>query len=158
MSGTIKVDVQGLTELQFALKRWPVEVNGYLQSAGKEAASDVLNTVGLQRYPQSGPGNQPPAPYWERGYGMVRSTYGPAQRRDSSQRYGTRWTVRQAGYGTEIGNNASYARYLGGEEQAGWAAAIGWRKLSDVVEDKMTSITAVYDAWVNKLLRSLGLL
>jgi hypothetical protein len=60
-------------------------------------------------------------------------------------------------YGVVIANNASYAQYVHGENQARVMEAIGWRKLSDVVVEKLELIKGVYQAWVDKLLRDLGL-
>jgi hypothetical protein len=37
-------------------------------------------------------------------------------------------------------------------------ATIGWRKLFDVAKEKKAQITKIYQTWVNKTLREIGLL
>jgi hypothetical protein len=56
-----------------------------------------------------------------------------------------------------IGNRASYASYLGGDNQVGWAAGVGWRKLSEVAREKISEITRIYNAWIERLIKKVGL-
>ncbi len=150
----IKVEITGLKELEAAIQKFPRESQKYLSAAGKEAASKViLPTEGLKKYPPSTAANAPPTPYYIRG----RGTQYASRNNMSSERLGTQFYVKSANYQTEIGNRASYAKYVVGEEQAHWMGPIGWRKLKDVAEEKMTNIVKVFDAWVNKLLKDVGL-
>jgi hypothetical protein len=151
----IKVEVEGLEELQRAIERFPREVEKYLGAAGLQAANKVvLPTEGLKKYPPATGANAPPPPYYIRGRG---TQYASGRNSGKSERYGTRWYAKRNGYGTEIGNTASYARWLAGDEQARHMAPKGWRKLTEVVEEKMPEIIKVYQAWVDKLLVAVGL-
>jgi hypothetical protein len=157
--GDIRVEVVGIEKVQAGLKRFPLEVSRYLQAAGLEAAKNVIfSEQGMKRYPPETSANQAPAPYYVRGRGMVRLRGGVEVNDYKSERFGTQWYATPKGaYGTEIGNRAGYARYLAGEEQARWAGARGWRKLVEVVDEKMDAIRAVYQGWVDKLIKELEL-
>jgi hypothetical protein len=156
----IKIDVQGIEKLIDSLEKYPREIKKYLQAAGKEAGSRViLPTEGLKKYPAATAANQPPTPYYIRGRGMQRAgRRKPAYNDMRSERFGTQWYVKNAeSMSTEIGNRASYAQYVSGEEQARALEKIGWRKLLDVAQEKLTDITRVYQTWVDKLIKDLGL-
>jgi hypothetical protein len=151
----IRIEVQNLDKLQRAIEKFPRAAGKYMQGAGKEAASRViLPTEGLKKYPPATAANAPPVPYYIRGRGMQY-----ANRNDGrSERFGTQWYVKAADkFSTEIGNRASYSQHLSGDNQAGHMAPKGWRKLTEVVGEKMTAITAVYNAWIDKLLKDVGL-
>jgi hypothetical protein len=151
---SLSVTVTGLDLVQEAFARWPQQVTGYLASAGKEGAEEILTTTGLRSYPGAGPGNAPPTPYYVRGQG---TQY--ASRNDGrSERYGTQFYVESQAYTTTVGNRASYARWLAGEEQARHMAAIGWRKLLEVAEEKLPKLEAIYQGWIDKMLKDLGLI
>lgn len=151
----IKVTVQGADKLKANLDKFPRQISKYLQAAGKEAASlEIFPTEGLKKYPPLSAANQPPTPYYIRGQG----TQTASGNKQESERAGTQWYVKPAEkFGTEIGNRASYGRWLYGEGQAQAMGRIGWRKLVEVVDEKMTRITERYQAWVNKLIKDLGL-
>lgn len=154
MTETIHVEVQGLDKLQAALRRFPQQSQRYLQAAGEEAGKDLLKVEGLQKYPPETAANMPPTPYYIRGRG---TEYGYGNK-GNSERLGTQWYTKPAlPYGTEIGNRASYAPYVHGDEQARAMARIGWRKLFDVAMERLPQITKVYQKWVDKLLHDIGL-
>ena len=185
----IRILVEGADKLSQALKQFPRETKRYIQAAGKEAASEVLNTQGLQRYPPATEANQPgrisiatqePMGYYQRGKGWwypvmrksegytgiarnttrtIRRATGVAGYRlqPTSERYGTQFYTKADGYATEIGNRASYARWLAGDDQAQLSAARGWRRLLDVVQKKLPRIMEIYDGWVAKLIKDLKL-
>ena len=154
MANEIKITVVGLDKVLAALSKFPNQIAKYVTQAGDEAANRViLNERGLKKYPPATSANMPPTPYYIRGRGMQYKTYNT----NSSERLGTQWYVKKAGLGTEIGNRASYARYVVGEEQALFMAPKGWRKLYEVAMEKKDKIKAVYQAWINKLIRDLGL-
>ena len=161
----IKIQVIGLDKVMAKLNRFPREIARYLGQAGEEAAKRViLNTVGLQRYPPGGPGApQPFKSEKSRRYffyalkaGLIEVPYRRGQS-PGSERYGTQFYVKTEGYTTEIGNRASYAWLLGGENQSAYMAARGWRKLVEVAKEKMSQITKVYQAWIDKLIHDLKL-
>jgi len=156
----IHIEIRGIENLKLALSRFPQMAARYLQAAGQEAAKDIiLPTEGLQKYPPETVANFPPTPYYIRGRGMQRAGIRkPAYNDGSSERYGTQFTVeRYGGMSTKIGNRASYAKYLAGEQQAAAMGRIGWRKLFEVANEKLPQIRIVFQAWVNKLLINTGL-
>jgi len=166
----IQIKPEGIDKIKAAFNKFPREIAQYLSAAGKEAASRVIfPTVGIKRYP--------PKKYFSREAAYGKPFFSDKQRRAffaglkdgsvdvpyrrgrsaSSERYGTQWYANRKGAGTEIGNRASYAPLLGGDKQSRMAKMIGWRKLTDVVDEKMEDITKVYQAWVDKLISKLGL-
>jgi len=165
---TISVRVIGLDKIIKAFDRFPLEIRKNMNQAGSEAAKRViLKTEGLQKYPPGGPG-APQAQNWtdkQRRYffwalnaGIIEVPYRRGQS-PGSQRAGTQWYVESSGaMNTLIGNRASYAPYLHGREsQSPYMANRGWRKLWDVAQEKVKDIGKVYQAWVNKTIKDLGL-
>lgn len=150
----LEVELKGLDKLNKALKQFPKKVIKNLGAAGKEAAEDViLPTEGLRNYPPETAANKPPTPFYIRGVG----TQTQSRNYLNSERLGTKWNVTSRGYETKVSNPASYARYVHGEEQAGAMAEIGWKKLYDTAKKKLKQITRVYQGWVDKTLRDVGL-
>jgi hypothetical protein len=152
----ITIKIEHAEELTAAFRQFPEQANKYLAQAGKEAGSRIiLPTEGLKRYPSATGANSPPTPYYVRGVGMqyMRGN------NNKSERYGTKFYVSSTRPGvTEIGNVASYAPYLADEElQAQAMGAKGWRKLQEVAEEKIDEITEVYNLWVEKLIKDIGL-
>lgn len=154
MADSIRIQVEGLEELQKALKKFPTQTKKHTQAAANEAIKRViLPTQGLQKYPPMTAANAPPEPYYIRG----RGTQTLKGNKGNSQRLGTQWYTKAQGTGVELGNRATYAPFVHGEEQARAMERIGWRKLIDVINDKMPAIVKVYQAWVDKLLKGCGL-
>ena len=157
--------LESIDKLLLALKRFPQQVKRNLGAAGLEAVKRVIFPVqGLKRYPPGGPGApQPFKSDKQRRYFFAALKRGeievPYRRGQSpnSEKYGAMWYSKSQGYATEVGNRSSYARYLGGTEQSAYMAKRGWRKLFDIVEEKMDSIRAIYQSWINKTLKDLGL-
>ncbi len=150
----LKIEIKGLDKFMKAMDRFPKKVMKNLGAAGKEAADSViLPTEGMQNYPPETAANLPPAPYYVRGRGTQTASgnYG------NSERLGTKWNVTRRGFQTSISNPASYARWVHGEEQAAAMGAIGWKKLYDTAKKKLSRIQKVYQAWVDKTLREVGL-
>ncbi len=151
----VHIKVVGIEKLQAALHKFPREIARYLSQAGESAAKDVVfKEEGLKKYPPQTAANAPPFPYYKRGVGTQTSQW---HNTGSSEKYGTQWYVKKEGMGTLIGNRASYGIYVGGDKQPAHMKAKGWRKLVDVVTEKIPEITAIYQKWVNKLLKDLGL-
>ena len=151
----LKIEVKGLDILMRKFKQFPEEIKSHLSQAGDEAAERVLlPTEGLKKYPPQTAANEPPTPYYIRGRGMQYKTRNAM----NSERLGTRWYVKSADLKTTIGNSASYAKWVHGDDtQAKAMANIGWKKLFETAKDKVTEITKVYQGWVNKLLKDLNL-
>lgn len=150
----INIEVEGLDKVIAKLHKFPVEIAKNFSAAGAEAAKDViLPTEGLQNYPPSTSANEPPVPYYIRGRGTQYAT----RNLMTSERLGTRWVVERKGFSTIVGNPVSYSRYVHGDEQARWMKAIGWKKLFDVAKEKIGDIKRVYQAWIDKTIKDLGL-
>ena len=76
----------------------------------------------------------------------------------NSENLGKQWTTKREGWTVRIGNRASYAKWVHGEDtQARKMAEKGWRKLYEVAKEKVGEIQNVYSAWVTKTLNDLGL-
>lgn len=157
----LQVKIDGADELEKAIAQYPRQSARYLKAAGNEAAKKViLTTEGLKKYPPATVANRPPTPYYKRGYGMQRAGRRKPEYNDmKSENLGKQFYVQgtMGGYATEIGNRASYADYVVGEGQAHFMKPKGWRKLREVAEEKIIEITQVYNGWVQKLLRDIGL-
>jgi hypothetical protein len=155
MSDFIKIEVKGLDILVAKLDQFKHEIQSGIKGASEEASREVLDTVGLRRYPESTAANQPPAPYYIRGRG---TQYKSGANNYKSENYGKQWTTKvTGGWNITIGNRASYAPYLAGEQQSHVMAAIGWRKLIDVAREKVVKVVAIYDAWVARTIKRIGL-
>ena len=149
------IEIHGLDRLQAAFEKFPQRVVRNLTQAAHESATDhILPTVGLQHYPPETAANRPPTPYYIRGTGTQTSAWHNTLK---SQNLGKQWHVRRFGVGAKIGNRASYSEHVHGEKQAGHMAKIGWRKLFEVAKEKVPAIQKVYNNWVAKTLRDLGI-
>jgi hypothetical protein len=154
MPDAIDLKVKGLDKLVKAFDKFPREITKNMAQAGEQAAEDViLKTKGTANYPPSTAANQPPTPYYIRGIGTQYAT----RNLGNSENMGKQWTVKSQGFNTKIDNAASYAKWVHGQDQARAMARIGWRKIFDVAKEKITPITKVYQRWVDKTIRRLGL-
>lgn len=152
---SIRVEVRGLDKLLPKMEKIGDKLNVTLQNAALESERTILDTEGLRKYPPETAANREPYPFYERGRGTWTR---PGYNTGKSERYGTKWTTKRINYGAIIGNSASYAKYLGGEEQNRVMAAYGWRRLFDVAREKKDEIQKVFQGWVNRLLKELDLL
>ena len=154
MPDFISIEVKNADVLKKAIERFPTHTARYLGMAGKESADRViLTTQGLKKYPPLSEANTPPTPYYIRGRGMQYKTRNTL----SSQRLGTKWYARQEGLNFAIGNPVSYAIFVHGERQPAHMATKGWRKLTEVAEEKQSQIKDVYERWIDKLVKDVGL-
>jgi hypothetical protein len=150
----LTIKVEGLDELMAKFDQFPKVITRNLAAAGKQAASRViLPTEGLKNYPPMTDANRPPTPYYVRSLGMQYKSGNTG----GSENLGKQWTVRSQHGRTDIGNRASYARWVHGQEQARHMARIGWKKLFDTAKGLIGRITKVYQAWVDKTIRDLKL-
>lgn len=174
MADLIKIEVKNADLLKKAFAQFGKEADKYLSQAGQESAKLILETSGLRKYPPATAANAPGRTkqvtfgngrvatfrmgYYVRGRGMFSPTRGGGYKMTgSSERFGTQWYVLKIPGGVTIGNRASYAPFVSGDNQAGAMGGIGWRKLTEVGQEKLPEITKVYDAWVDKLLVKVGL-
>jgi hypothetical protein len=169
----IKLEIQGIEILQKLLKQFPREIRDTLSAAGRAAAELIISSNGLSKYPPVDAANRPgrtktvvfPSTgrtavfrvgYYIRGRGFQLPTRGGGYRNlANSETYRDAFYVKRVGYGTEIGNNASYAKWLGSEIQARHMAKRGWRKILDVAMEKIEPITDIYQRFVDRLIASL---
>jgi len=149
----LTIKIEGIEKLTANMKEFGQELQSGLEGAGQEVAREVLDTPGLRVYPPATSANQPPTPYYIRGRGTQYKRGNDGR----SERYGTQFTTNQVGTVTYIGNRASYAPYLGGEKQSTVSAIHGWRRLLDVAKEKLPQITKIYQAWINRAIKRLGL-
>lgn len=156
MSGFL-IEVKGLDKVIQAIGDMadPRHVGIYLAKAGQEAASKILQTKGLQNYPDMSKGNKPPVPYYIRG----RGTETALGNLNESERLGTQFYIDRdvSNFTTKIGNRASYADDVVGDNQKAIFGIIGWRKLREVADEKMDLINQIYEAWIEKMIRDLKL-
>ena len=153
MTDTIRIEVEGLDKILDAFDRFPRQIAKNFSEAGHDAAKLILRQEGLQNYPPHTSANRPPTPYYVRGRGTQYKSYN----RGESENLGKRWTTYRLGGSMYIANNASYARWVHGEEQARAMGRIGWRKLKEVGKEKLKDITAIYQRWINYTIKQLGL-
>jgi len=149
----ISIEIKGIDKLLASVNQFPKEIASGMSAAGKEASNVILNEQGLRKYPSMTAANQPPTPYYIRGRGTQTAT----GNKMNSERFGTQFYVESKHFSTTIGNRASYAKWVSGNEQARAMARIGWRKLWDVAVEKRSEITRIYQAWVNRIIKKVGL-
>ena len=154
----LEIDVEAEDMIR-ALEKAPIEIMRHWAQAGRVVGKEVIGTKGLKNYPAEPTTRKIPGGYL-RGIGYV---YADGTNDGKSERYGTQFTVRQRGRTqTIIGNRASYAEHLAGENQSRKVnkniPGRGWRILGDVVDEKIKVINRIYTAWMRKALRKIGLL
>lgn len=150
---TISFEIKGLDKLLTALRKFPDATQKALQEAGKESAEVVLEEKGLRQYPPETPANLPPTPYYVRRRGTQYANY----LAPTSENLGKKWYVKPDKLGVKIGNPASYAKWVHGDEQANAMAKIGWRKLKEVGQKKVPAIQKIYQSAIDYVIRKLGL-
>jgi len=171
MSDGLQVELVGVDKLINNLDRFAEQIGKGMGDAGKKIGSLIIRQPGLRSYPpegiQNGPGRMTlegkgtpyvrmvPMGWYERGYGWV-SANGDRGRR-TSQRLGTKWTVEPSPFQVVIGNTADYAPYVHGEEQSRRMAGYGWRKLVDVAREQLSEAARIYQVFVDRLIKQLGL-
>ena len=155
MTDLVHIEVRGLDKLLAKMEKFPTQINGYLAQAGSESAERIiLPTTGLKNYPPKHSGNAPPTPYYIRGRGME-TAHGNDY---SSENLKAQWVVKAKAGETRILNKVSYAHWVHGyNEQATAMQRFGWRKLFDVAKEKLSEIRTVYEGWVSKCIKDLGL-
>ena len=150
----INIKIEGIEKIQAALNKFPQEIQRTIELAGEEAAQKILKEEGLQKYPPLTGANMPPYPYYKRGTGTQTSQW---HNTGSSENLGKQWHVESEGLKTTVGNRASYARYVVGDEQPAHMARKGWKQLYPTAQSKLTAITGIYQRWIDRLIKKLGL-
>lgn len=153
----IRVRVEGDKKLIRKLRKARIGIRGDIEAASVESIKEVLDTVGVRKYPPSTSGNSPPVPYYVRGQG----TQTASGNLGNSERYGAKgWAeVKVKPYGAISTNVTSYGKYLGDDKlQAAHMGRIGWRKIGDVVNEKRKKLEIIFNKWIRRGLRKAGLL
>ena len=154
MPDHLTIEIRGLDKLLTAFHKFPKEIARAMSQAGHQAANDVLKEEGLRNYPPSTAANRPPTPYYKRGTGTQYKSYNKGE----SENLGKQWYVKRTGYSVRIGNRASYAKWVHGDEtQERAMRRIGWKKLFATFKDKRADIQKVYQGWVDRTIARLGL-
>lgn len=163
MSNPIEIETKDLNLLMSRMNKFKGAIARYMSAMAHEAGQHVIKQKGLMRYPPSTEANKPgryslkthrAMPYYIRGRGMQYKSGNNYK----SERYGTQFYVKREGDHAIIGNRASYAKYLASEdEQSEVMAKYGWRKLIDVAKEQMPAIKKIFDKWVQKALKEVGL-
>ena len=170
----INIKVDGLDAIGRNLKQYSKEIEKYMAQAGQQSATELLKIEGLQKYPPATEANQEGRTkqvtfangrtatfrmgYYIRGRGAFAPTRGGGWvMTNKSERLGTQWYVRKIRYGVRIGNRASYAHFVHGEDQAGAMGNIGWKQLALTAEENQRRITEIYQMWIYKLIGDLDL-
>jgi hypothetical protein len=102
-------------------------------------------------YPPASEANRPPYPFYERGWG---TRTGPNSGRQTSERLSTKWYHTVFPDYLKIGNTASYAGYVHGEEQNPIHAHRGWKKLLAVAKERLPGIIRKLEAQALKVWES----
>lgn len=169
------IALNGLQKLAGAMQRYPAEIKAQMQLAGRDAATMIISTQGLQRYPPKTERNAPGRmrtvtfsngrtaqfrmSYYHRTYGTMTPVRGGGYRLiTNSQNFSKKFYIKPSGeMDTIVGNNATYGEYLTGKGQVGWAAEVGWRKLAEVAKEKGGQIRLIYERHINYVSKKLGL-
>jgi len=120
----------------------------------KHLFGDMANAIGMDIrgkasvYPPASAANAPPYPYYERGWG---TRTGPSSGRQTSERLSTKWYHTVYPDYLKIGNVATYAGYVHGEEQNPIHGHRGWKKLLDVAKEQLPGIIKKLEAQALKI-------
>lgn len=167
----VNIEIKGLEELRAKFAKMKRNLSSTLSAAAQDAAYAVIlkprgSGDNNPLYPPETAANKAgrvypdgrPMGYYVRGRGW----YAPGRAGSykligGSEKMGSAFTVKRIGYGAVIGNTASYAPHVIGENQASRMKQIGWKSLLAVAQESVEKIKKVFDVWVNKALKDSGL-
>jgi hypothetical protein len=110
---------------------------------------DIRNAA--SPYPPETEANVPkPGGWYERGYGP--RWLGGKGGRQTSQNLSTKWFVKPSSSFVDVGNIATYAPYVHGEEQAWFHGPRGWKKLKETAEELRPKILEGLEKWINGII------
>ena len=161
----ITAKIKGLDKVNAAMARMPQAIASVNKLAGRDAGNNILREEGLKRYPPGTDKNQPGRSstsgrrmgYYIRGRGWMAPSAGGYKLNGSSEKLGTKWYIKQSGDSTLVGNPTTYAPYIHGDYQVGWAQTVGWKKLYEVAKDKFNETVAIYERHIDAAIKRLGL-
>ncbi|HOW77936.1 MAG TPA: HK97 gp10 family phage protein [Verrucomicrobiota bacterium] len=150
----VTIRIEGLDKVLAKFGR--IEGVKFLKGIMGTAALDIKDWIA--EYAPATEANSPSRPRWyERGYGpRWRRMNGSIGGSRTSETLGRRWTTKVAADGmqAEVGNNASYARYVqDADMQARFHKARGWRTIQEAAEAKGPGIIEKVRATINALLK-----
>ena len=147
----VKVDAD---KFQQAIERLPRLLLNELNIAGYKVSKLVLETEGVKKYPplttQKRDTGKVGDKWYERGRGQAYRTTAGVKYNETSERYGTQWGTQVRPNKVRLTNRASYGKYLGGAQQAKHMRKFGWRKIINVIKEKMGMIKAIYQGAIRK--------
>lgn len=140
MANTIQVNVrvEGLDELLKKMDK--VKGGEFVKPALKVGGERLRDQAG--KYPPSGDWNNPAELRWyERGYGPKwRTASGEIKGKKTSENLRKKWYVKPDKDSVLVGNNASYALYVHGEQQPKFHKDHGWKKLLETAVEQADEI------------------
>ena len=156
----VNIEVRGLEELKIKFAKLKRDLSKYMADAAVDATKSVIllprgGGGGKEHalYPPETAANKAPEPFYIRGVGMQYKKGNSYK----SEKLGSSFIVKKVGYGARIGNNASYAPYVIGDNQSRRMKEIGWTKLIDVAKENLDKIKKVFQVWIDKALKNDGL-
>lgn len=136
--------LRSLDELQMERLLWPI-----MQVIGESVIAKV------RPYPSETMANSPTNPqghWYERGYG---TKFASGRGYQTSERLGDRWWYQLIyGPGVKIGNAATYAGWVHGEEQAAFHKERGWKRLLKTAIDELPEIVRKIERQIDRIWRS----
>jgi hypothetical protein len=136
--------------LQAAVTALQSSLPNYVQAAVTASAEHVRSITSV--YPPETEANAPPPPYYRRAVGMITSAAGHVSR--ASEVMSSKWYVKPSGRtGAEIGNTASYSKFIHGAEKdrVRWAGARGWKSVEDTIKEAYPIIRRLIMAKVKQV-------
>ncbi len=128
------VEVKGLKEL--ADRLGGVASEAVIRRGIDECTKDVLALTAI--YPPEGEGNKPKdkGKWWQRHKGWRWKTKDGIHGRDTSEKLQKSWKRETAqGMTGRVYSEASYAKYVQGDDQTDWHQAAGWKTVKQIAEE-----------------------
>lgn len=144
-----EIQIKGIDKLQKKLSK--VQAKEVFKEIFPIILEEMQDEAG--EYPPATSANRPrPGGWYERGQGRVFSS-GRVIR--SSETLGKKWYTKTlvSKMQAKIGNKASYAKYVHGDDQAKFHGARGWKKLIKVVKSYKKEIEKLLKRAVDRRLK-----
>lgn len=152
------IEVQGLKELQAALKKLPPLAADMGTDKANEYMINVLRSYPPPRrvtYREAYGGwksdKQRRYFFWALRNGMIRVPYLRTQTLSGG------WAIAGSGARSFIYNETPYVGWVMGDGQARMMQLIGWKKADDILEERKDRVTEKFNAGVKKAIKQLGL-
>lgn len=137
---TTKITIEGLPELLGRLdnvEKTITTLNTTVEAVMREGQTSAAT------YPPSTEANSPSNPsgrWYERGYGPKWQTQSGVHGRKTSQTLSKKWYVKGRKTGVEVGNTASYASAVHGDDALPIHKSRGWKNLTDQLVQRMPKL------------------